>query len=270
MKPNSIVALASLALCLNLALRPVVVLGADAPALPDAAPEVVDQADKTGTNPLNFQRTLGLKNEFNGIGGRYANFTRLTYSEPLRANVKLGLELPLLATDLSGADKFGLSDITIKASWIPYATRKMGVALGTDLILPTATDDFLGSEKWQIAPNLTVAFFLPHSVIFAPAYKHGISFAGESSRADINTGTVDFYLVWKFAKGRQWLTFDPTLLFDYENDRYESATIRLTYGRVLGKIGDAVVSGFIKPGVGIGRDRLNDWSLEVGMSLIGF
>jgi hypothetical protein len=245
-------------------------LGANAFAASDANAESAGKEDKTGTNPLNFQNTVGLKNEFNGIGGRYANVTRLTYSQPLRPNWKLGVELPLLATDVSGTDEFGLSDIVLKTSWIPYATKTMGVALGTDLVLPTATDDVLGSEKWQLAPSVTVAFFLPHNLIFAPAYKHGVSLAGEERRADIQTGTLDFYLVWKFAQGRQWLTFDPTLLFNYEGGRYDSGTLRLTYGRVLGKVGDAVVSGFLKPGIGMGRSRPNDWSIEAGVSLIGF
>ena len=251
---------------LNLVMIPPVVCGADTPA----APEANAKADKTGTNPLNFQNTLSLKNEFSRIGDNYANFTRLIYSQPLRPNLKLGVEVPLLASDVSGADEFGLSDIVIKSSWIPYATKTMGLALGVDLTMPTATKDVLGSGKWQLAPSLTVAFFLPHNIIFAPAYKHGFSFAGEDDRADIHTGTLDFYLVWKFDQNRQWLTLDPTFLFDYKNDRYESATVRLNYGRVLGKVGEAVLSGFIKPGVGIGHDRPNDWSIEAGLSLIGF
>jgi hypothetical protein len=115
-----------------------------------------------------------------------------------------------------------------------------------------------------------VAFFLPGNMIFAPAHKHGLSLAGEDDRAEIHSGTLDFYLVRKFDQGRQWLTFDPTLLFDYENDRYESAAVRLTCGRVLAKAGDGVLSGFVKPGSGIGSDRPNDWSFEVGTSSIGF
>ncbi len=103
-----------------------------------------------------------------------------------------------------------------------------------------------------------------------PAYKHNFSFAGDGARADIHQGVLDFYLVWKFDRSRQWFTLDPTFLLDYENHRYDAATVRLTYGRVLGKVGEAVLSGFIKPGVGIGRDRPNDWSLEAGVTLIGF
>jgi hypothetical protein len=82
------------------------------------------QADKSGTNPLNFQNTLSFKNEFNRIGDNYANFTRFNYSHPLAPNLKVGLDLPLLASDATGHDKFGLGDIAVKTTWIPYATSR--------------------------------------------------------------------------------------------------------------------------------------------------
>src|SRR5207249_2968244 len=56
-----------------------------------------DKSDKTGTNPLNFQDTLQFKNEFNKIGADYVNVTRLRYDQALRPNLKVGLELPLMA-----------------------------------------------------------------------------------------------------------------------------------------------------------------------------
>ena len=234
----------------------------------EAAPEASE--DKTGTNPLNFQPTVSLKNEYNDLGDGYANFTRLVYAYPLQPNLKLSAELPLLASDASGSSEFGVSDVLLKSSWIPYATKTMGVALGADLAAPTASPEALGTGKWVLLPSLTAAFFLPGHLIFAPAYKHGFSVAGDGDRADLHTGTADFYLVKKFDQNRQWLTFDPPLLLDYENDRYEAATVRLTYGRVLGKMGKGVLSGFVKPGVGVGHDRPNDWSFEAGTSLIGF
>ena len=246
------------------------VYGADAPDAAPDSPEAGAKADKTGTNPLNFQKTISLKNEYNDLGGVYANFTRFVYAYPLLSNLKLSAEIPWLASDASGSDEFGLSDIVGKSSWIPYATRTMGVALGADLAAPTASDEVLGTEMWVLAPSLTAAFFLPNNAVFAPAYKHAFNCTDDDGRADINAGTLDFYLVKKFDRNRQWLTFDPTFLFDYESDRYESATVRVNYGRVLAKVGDGVLSGFIKPGVGIGTDRPSDWSFEIGTSLIGF
>lgn len=125
-----------------------------------------------------------------------------------------------------------------------------------ELTAPTASDNVLGTGKWVIAPALAYGMFLPGNHIFAPAYKHSVSFAGQGGRPDINSGSLDFYFVSKFDHGRQWITIDPTYI--------------LTYGRVLGKVGGAVMSGYIKPGVGIGPDRPYTWSAEAGVSFIGF
>lgn len=98
-------------------------------------------------------------------------------------------------------------------------------ALGADLTLPTGTQEELGAEKRQLGPSVTVAFFLPHNLIFAPASKHNFSFAGDDVSADIHQGVLDFYLVWKFDRSRQWFTLDPKFLLDYENDRYDAAGV---------------------------------------------
>ena len=80
-----------------------------------------------GTNPLNFQNSLQLKSEFNKTGGEYANSTGLRHDQPLRQNLKIGLKVPLMATDVS---EFGLSDLIFHGRWIPYVTKRMGLALG--------------------------------------------------------------------------------------------------------------------------------------------
>ena len=163
-----------------------------------------------------------------------------------------------------------MGDIVLKASYVPYVTRRHGLLLAAELAAPTATDDILGTERWVFSPSITYATFFPNGMLFAPAYKHSFTFAGDEDRADIDKGTLDFYLVHKFDHGRQWAILDPTYFLDYENDAYSGGTLRATYGRLLGKLGDAVVSGYVRPGVGIGADRPYDWSVEVAITLIGF
>ncbi len=226
-------------------------------------------SDQTGTNPLNFQRTVALRNEYIGVGDNYRDTMTLAYAEPLLPNLKLTLELPLIGTDFAGDTDVGLGDASIKASHIPYANDQFGIALGLDLTAPTASQELLGADKWQLGPSVTFAFFMPNNVIFAPAYKHNVSFAGDDDRADIHSGVFDLYLVWRFDDSRQWMVLDPTWLLDYENDQYDAATVRMTYGRVLGTFGGAGVSGFIRGGVGMGNEKPYDWSAEFGISFIG-
>ncbi len=250
-------------------------------------------SDKTGTNPLNFQRTFQLTNEYDAVtSNAEVNFTRFRYTEAFRPDFSLRLEVPLVyahatiagnsatgdddgsgstsPSDEIDASRFGLGDVVLKASYVPFADHRRGILFAAELAAPTASDDVLGTEKWVISPAVTYAIFLPKMMIFAPTYKHSLSFAGDGDRNDINKGTFDFYLVKKFDKGRQWINIDPTYLLDFENDQYSGGTLRVTYGRLLGKMSGAVISGYVKPGVGVGSDRPNDWSAEVGVSLIGF
>ncbi len=249
----------------------------------------IDKADKTGTNPLNFQRTAQVVNEFDGLGGAQVNFTRFRFAQPFYGGrMSFRAEIPLVyahagianpggdeggggsVTRVGNVSRFGLGDINLKFSYIPYARKSGGLLTAVELNPPTATESVLGTGKWVLAPTVAYGFFLPGNHIFAPAYKHSISFAGNDSRADVNNGSFDLYFVSKFDDNRQWITVDPTYLLNYQQGKYSGATLRVIYGRVLGKIGDAVVSGYVKPGVGIGHDRPNDWSVEGGISLIGF
>lgn len=105
-----------------------------------ATAEGIDKSDKTGTNPLNLQRSFALYNEFDGLGDAYVDYTRLRYTEPLAdGKMSVGVTVPLAyvhaAAVGSGADgandgvvshpgvsQFGLSDISCKLAYIPYAT----------------------------------------------------------------------------------------------------------------------------------------------------
>jgi hypothetical protein len=82
--------------------------------------------------------------------------------------------------------RFGLGDVALTASYIPYLTRKGGVLTSVQIAAPTETSRVLGTGKWVIAPTI----FLPGSVIFAPEYKQSNSFAGDGARADVNQGST--------------------------------------------------------------------------------
>jgi hypothetical protein len=160
--------------------------------------------------------------------------------------------------------------MTFKFSGVPYVSRRGGVLASLELDAPTASSAALGTGKWVLAPSIAYGIFLPGNCIFAPAYKQSDSFAGNANRSDINAGNLDFYFVSRFDHGRQWAILDPTYILNYEAGRYGGASLRVTYGRMFGKVGDAVLSGYVKPGIGIGADRPYNWSLEMGVSLVGF
>ena len=142
--------------------------------------------------------------------------------------------------------------------------------LASDVGTPSASGELLGTGKWVLAPAVIYGMFLPHGMMFVPAYKHSISVGGDGDREDINSGAIDFYYVVTFDQKRQFVLIDPTYFTGYHYHSYSGATVRVTYGRMLGLIGAAGISAQVRGGVGVGRDRPYGWSLDVGCKVVGF
>jgi hypothetical protein len=227
-------------------------------------------ADKTGTNPVNLQRTLILFNEYQGRrDGHYINFLNFRYIEPFSGNkAAVRLTLPLVLTDLGEDTEFGLGDFNLRVNYIPRLTPQYGLFLGLETSWDTASDDTLGAGRNWIAPVVIYVKFLPGKTIFAPAVQQLIDIGGDDDRRKINQTVFDFYYV-KPAKNGWWI-LDPTLLIDYEGDTSAAGQVELERGFVIGPQGKGVASWYLRPGVGIGAHRAYDWNIELGYKLVGF
>lgn len=247
---------------------------------PASAPPPIDAAqdtraaDRTGTDPSNFQRTLSLANEYVDLAdnGAYLNTTTLAYIEPTgRGRARLILELPFAVTDVTGDTDGGLADLTVRYGQILSLDRRKAFAAGLGLVVPTATADALGAGKWSLEPSASVILFLSREWIFAPSFKQTVSIAGDSSRADVNLSALDFYVVWRSPSLTQWVILDPAFAWNWKkHDDQLIGITTLTYGRLLSHTDKAVWSTYVKPGVGWGNGRAADWSIEAGLKVVGF
>ena len=182
-----------------------------------AAPQATSKEDKSGTNPLNFQKEFRLFNEVQILqGSGYQNFTTLQYIHPFASNFNVRLRLPFVGNDVTGSNKYGVGDLTLRANWVPFINRRVGVLLGTEFSFDTASSNALGTGKHTIAPVGVQVFFLKDGWLFAPAYQHTTSYAGDSARRNINLGATDFYLVKLTKSKRNWFILDPTIIADYK------------------------------------------------------
>jgi hypothetical protein len=240
------------------------------PAPAKTATPVASKEDKSGTNPLNFQKEFRLFNEAQFLQGRgYQNITTLQYVHPFASNFSVRVRLPFVGNDVTGENQYGFGDFSMRANWVPYMKNKIGVMLQSEFFFNTASNSVLGTGKNTIAPGGVVAFFLNNGWIFAPAYQQTVSYAGDSTRRDINLGAIDLYLVKLTKSKRNWFILDPTIIADYKNDR-TSGTLEFEAGQIVGRMMGGVGSIYIRPGVGLGTDRIYNWNLEVGFKLIGF
>jgi hypothetical protein len=96
----------------------------------------------------------------------------------------------------------GLSDTVQSLFFSPKAPTSGGWiwAVGPVLLLPTATDDLLGAEKWGAGPTALV-LKQENGWTYGVLGNHLWSFAGDSSRAEVNATYLQPFLT--FTTGKQ-------------------------------------------------------------------
>jgi hypothetical protein len=236
--------------------------------------------DKTGTNPLNFTFDARLYNEYqwlNTAGDGEQNITTLEFRAPLGSawqfRAKIRGQFFRADSDNDGSDdvdEYGFGDTDIRFMTIPYISKKMGVAPGVELFLPTATDPSLGSGAFTVAPFVFFGFFNPigPGSILVPGYQHKISIDEDPGRDRVHQGLFDFFLVKTFAENQYWAYIDPQVVLDYENSK-QFVLVELQAGAMLDKLlGTKGHSAYIMPSIGAGKDRPYDVSLEVGYKIV--
>jgi hypothetical protein len=116
----------------------------------------------------------------------------------------------------------GLGDVNLTAFLSPSKPGKLIWGVGPAIILPTATDQSLGSGKWSAGPSV-VALTIQGPWVAGLLISQVWSFAGQSDRADVNFFLAQYfvnynmdhgwYLVsapiitsnWEASSGNQWI-----------------------------------------------------------------
>ena len=138
----------------------------------------------------------------------------------------------------------GLSDINAFVSYNFISKPNATVGIGPLLALPTATDDQLGSGKWQ--GGLAFVAFIVHSPVFqlGGLVTWQASFAGDDARSGTNLLAIQPFYFWQLGKGT-YLRGAPIWAFDLANDAF-SMPLGLGIGKVV-KVGNTVFNLFLEP-----------------------
>lgn len=126
----------------------------------------------------------------------------------------------------------GLGDITQSLFFSPKAPGASGWiwGVGPALLIPTATDDLLGTEKWGAGPTAVMLKQTPTGWTYGALVNHLWSFAGSSHRADVSSTFLQPFVSKGLGSGRTvTLNFEST--YDWEMSQ---ATIpsNLSYSKV--------------------------------------
>lgn len=236
-----------------------------------ASAQEQEAAPNNGTDPTRLTTTAVVAYEYNDLAhgmARHAPRLDLTLPFGEKQDYSLRLRVPVVSNDVAGHDGFGLGDVSLTGTHVFGLTRQRGLVAQAEMIFDTASRDELGTGKHVFKGTFIYARFLPKG-IFAPALVHSVDMGGDRDRADVNATTVDLYYVPKLSNPRNFMTLDPALNFDWENDA-EFASIAVTAGRVVGQAFGGVAQVYVKPSVMMGHERPGDWSLELGFKVLGF
>ena len=240
------------------------------------------KADKTGTNPVNFQKEIRLYDEFswlNAAGDGYQNLTTVEFRTPflggkwqwrVRARYNV-IEADFNNDGIDETDESGFGDMDMRFLTVPYLdmSKKQAVAMGLEVFFNTASEDVLGSGTTSLGPQVFYVKFLPRG-LFAPGLQYKFSVDEDAGRKDTDQILIDLnYLL--MAKDKQsWFFTDPQIVFDLESNE-EFVIVDFEFGWMMSKWTDLKGhSIYIRPSVGVGGDRPTDGSIELGYKMIGW
>lgn len=148
-----------------------------------------------------------------------------------------------------------------KSTWWRYG-------LGPVFVFPTATDDEVGSEKWQVGPTAG-AILVSEKWQFAIRIQNPISFAGDSGRDDVNRLIWQPLLVYWLPK--QWylgLQGTPKTV-NWKNDAALTLPLSARFGKVT-KIGKRYINLFVEPEYTVIHDDgpAPEWSIQLGLNFL--
>ena len=137
--------------------------------------------------------------------------------------------------------QFGLGDTVQSLFFSPKALTAGGWTwgIGPAFLLPTASDDLLGGEKWGAGPTGVALRQTASGWTYGALFNHLWSFAGEENRADINATYLQPFISKGLGQGR---TVSASLesTYDWEGGQW-TVPINLGYSKVS-RIGTQLVS----------------------------
>jgi hypothetical protein len=248
--------------------------------------EAVVEQDKTGTDPrvfadkwMPYYRYTKLENgltqqDLTAFGTvAFSPVVGMFYELPL-AQYRDFSDVPGLPA-MAPIDAIGMGDIDLKFLVRPKALdfhygkegKKSGsVLFGTDLLLPTATDDALAGDAFLFAPIVAVVVDMPLHGFFAALNLYFFDVYKTDSAPETSRYVGKWFYMQPLTKpGRWWggLFILPELqpIYDFKTDDF-SLWLGLEIGKVVGEGKIA----YIKPGWGLNNTEAidRDSTFEVG------
>jgi len=167
-----------------------------------------------------------------------------------------------------GVSEFGLGDTVQSLFFSPKAATAGGWIWGAGpvLLLPTATDEVLGGEKWGIGPT-AVVLKQQGPWTYGALANHIESFAGDSARADVSATFLQPFLSYVTPTKTTW-AINTESTYDWEREDW-SVPVNVTVAQLL-KVGDQLVQvgGGLRYWVTAPDNGPDGWGLRLSVTLL--
>jgi hypothetical protein len=179
--------------------------------------------------------------------------------------------LPVVNFDdvpVPGTSEFGVGDTVQSLFFSPKAPTAGGWTWGAGpvLLIPTATDEVLGSEKWGIGPT-GVALRQVGPWTYGALANHIESFAGKGRRADVSATFIQPFLAYVTPTQTSFgLNTEST--YDWETNKW-SVPINVTAAQVM-RFGNQLVQigGGLRYWVTTPDAGPEDWALRLQFTFL--
>lgn len=169
---------------------------------------------------------------------------------------------------VNGMGESGIGDIVQSIFFSPKAPTSGGLIWGAGpvFLIPTASDNALGAEKWGIGPT-AVALKQAGPWTYGALVNHIASFAGEENRADVNATFIQPFLSY-ITKTKTAFGLNTESTYDWESEHW-SVPINFTVNQLL-KIGSQIlqVGGGIRYWAASTDNGAEDWGARVQLTFL--
>jgi hypothetical protein len=208
-----------------------------------AAAQTADELAKQTQNPVSSLISIPLQGNWDfGLGDRDATGTLLNIQPVMpfgiskSTNIIFRVIMPVTSQPASGGLRInGLGDIVATAFFSPATSGRIIWGVGPVLLLPSATNNSLGSEKFGLGPSV-VLLTQPGKWTLGLLFNQIWSMSGPNDRNDVNTTYLQPFANYNLGSGLSaGVSLEAT--GNYEADETWTAPLLFSVSKVtlLGK-----------------------------------